>query len=104
MEYPVFRIHVTLSLSEHGRMLFDASRTWMDHTGKALEQIMDAQNEAIGALSIALPTYLPDPRIEASILNFIKIHPNVSIALNYAGPTAAAAFIIGLAIGFAMRG
>ncbi|WP_319545004.1 substrate binding domain-containing protein [Ruegeria conchae] len=30
-----------------------------------------------------MPTFLPDPRIETSILNFIKIHPNVSIALNY---------------------
>ncbi len=79
----IYRTTRKLSLSEHGRLLFDASRNWIDHTGNALEQIRDAQNEAIGALNIALPTFLPDPRIEASILNFIKIHPNVSIALNY---------------------
>ncbi|WP_170576074.1 LysR family transcriptional regulator [Ruegeria atlantica] len=79
----IYRTTRKLSLSEHGRILFEASRTWMDHTGNALEQIMDAQNEAIGALNVALPTFLPDPRIEAAILNFIKIHPNVSIALNY---------------------
>ncbi len=84
----IYRTTRKLSLSEHGRILFDASRNWMDHTGNALEQIMDAQTEAIGALNIALPTFLPDPRIEAAILNFIKIHPNVSIALNYSDHVA----------------
>ena len=84
----VYRTTRKLSLSEHGRLLFEASRNWMDGTSTILEQIMDAQEEAIGSLNIALPSFVPDRRIEPAIMNFIKLHPHVSMSLNYSDEVA----------------
>ena len=79
----VYRTTRKVSLSEHGHILFDASKKWMDGTSRALDRIMDAQDEAIGALNVALPAFVPEPEVEAAIFNFIELHPHVSISLNY---------------------
>ncbi|GAB5487515.1 MAG: LysR family transcriptional regulator [Parasphingorhabdus sp.] len=79
----IYRTTRKLSLSEHGRRLFEISRVWMDNTNQALDVIMDAQEEAVGALRVALPAFIPDPRIEVALLHFGKLHPNVSLSLFY---------------------
>lgn len=84
----IYRTTRKISLSEHGRMLFKASHELMGNTHKTLDQIIDAQEEAIGALRVALPSFTPDPRIEAALLSFINIHPNVSISLFHSDQVA----------------
>ncbi|MBW8185497.1 LysR family transcriptional regulator [Shewanella nanhaiensis] len=79
----IYRTTRKVSLSEHGRILFDASKKWLDGTAQAVDQIMDAQDEAIGALNVSLPAFVPEPEVENAILNFIELHPHVSITLNY---------------------
>ncbi|WP_064791306.1 LysR family transcriptional regulator [Shewanella woodyi] len=79
----IYRTTRKVSLSEHGRILFEASKKWLDGTSQAVDQIMDAQDEAIGALNVSLPAFVPEPEVENAILNFIELHPHVSITLNY---------------------
>lgn len=79
----VYRTTRKVSLSEHGRILFESSKKWMDGTNRALDRIMDAQDEAIGALNVSLPAFVPEPLVETAIVNFIELHPHVSITLNY---------------------
>lgn len=79
----IYRTTRKLSLSPQGRTLYEAGRLWIDGTADALDRIRDAQEEAIGALRVTLPAFVPDPRIEDAILAFARMHPNVSLSLNY---------------------
>ncbi|MEW8623670.1 MAG: LysR family transcriptional regulator [Candidatus Thiodiazotropha endolucinida] len=84
----VYRTTRKVTLTEHGRVLFEAAYKSMDATSRALDQIMDAQEEAIGALNVTLPVFVPEPEVEKAILNFMQRHPYVSISLNYSDAVA----------------
>lgn len=84
----IYRTTRKLTLSQQGRVLYKAAKGWMDGTQQAIDWIMDDQEEAAGALRIALPAFIPDPRIDRALHLFAELHPNVALTLNYSDQVA----------------
>jgi len=79
----VHRTTRKLTLSENGKRLFDAAQSGLQQIELALEEVQSDDNEVVGALRIALPAFVPDPRLEARIMEFATYHQNVALTLDY---------------------
>ena len=79
----VHRTTRKLSLSANGQRLYDAIRGPLDDIDVALARAKINQEEVAGALRIALPAYVPDPKLEQGILDFARRYENVSLSLDY---------------------
>jgi DNA-binding transcriptional LysR family regulator len=79
----VFRTTRKLTLSENGRRLFDVAQKGFGSVEAVLDQIEADADELAGALRVALPAVVPDPQIEARMMEFALRYPNVALTLDY---------------------
>lgn len=79
----VHRTTRKLTLSENGKRLFESAEAGLAQVELALEQARSGADEVAGALRIALPAFIPDPAIEARIMEFATHHENVALTLDY---------------------
>lgn len=70
------------TLSENGRRLFAAAQRGLEGIELALDQIKADSEHLAGALRVALPAFVPDPRLEARVMEFALRHPNVALTLD----------------------
>ena len=79
----VHRTTRKLTLSENGRQLFEAAQRGLEGIELVIERIEAGSDHIAGALRIALPAFVPDPKIEARVMEFIHRYPNVALTLEY---------------------
>ncbi|WP_107496281.1 LysR family transcriptional regulator [Thalassobius sp. I31.1] len=79
----VHRTTRKLTLSENGRRLFDVAQKGFGAVESALNQIEADAEDIAGALRIALPAFVPDPDLEARVMEFALRYPNVAMTLDY---------------------
>lgn len=72
-----------LTLSENGRQLFETAKKGFGAVETVLSQIQADADEVAGALRVALPAFVPDPSLEARVMEFVVRHPNVALTLDY---------------------
>lgn len=84
----IHRTTRSLTLSANGQRLFEATRGNVSDIIAALRQIESQSNEIAGALHVALPAFIPDPALEAKIMEFATQHPNVALSLDYSDAIA----------------
>lgn len=79
----VHRTTRKLTLSDNGRRLFESAQSGLKGIELSLAQIDAGANKVSGTLRIALPAFIPDPALEAKIMAFILLHPNISLTLDH---------------------
>lgn len=72
-----------LTLSENGRQLFAVAQKGFGAVETALNQIEADAEEVSGALKLAMPAFVPEPRLEARVMEFALRYPNVAMTLDY---------------------
>ncbi|WP_421703780.1 LysR family transcriptional regulator [Aliiroseovarius sp.] len=79
----LYRTTRKLTLSEPGRKLLTAAGGGLAAIQHAVDDIQDQREQIVGALHVALPAFIPDPKIEARLMEFAAIHQNVALSLAY---------------------
>ncbi len=79
----VHRTTRKLTLSENGRQLFEAAQRGLEGIELVVERIEAGSDHIAGALRVALPAFIPDPKLEARVMEFILRYPNVALTLEY---------------------
>lgn len=72
-----------LALSDNGQRLFEAARAGLLAIDQALDAVRNDGAALVGALRIAVPAFIPDPGVEARIMDFALRHPDVALTLDY---------------------
>lgn len=79
----VHRTTRKLTLSDNGRRLFETAQGGLRAIQQAMEDIRSDREDAVGALRVALPAFVPDPVLEARLMTFARRHPHVALTLDY---------------------
>lgn len=78
-----YRTTRRVSLSDQGREFYNvASKALSDLEGAIEDLTTDSENPK-GSLSIAMPSFLPDKRIETLIWKFAERHENINLNMDY---------------------
>jgi DNA-binding transcriptional LysR family regulator len=72
-----------LTLSENGRQLFESAQQGLKGIDQAVDHIKSGADHIAGALKIALPAFVPDPALEARVMEFAQRYPHVALTLEY---------------------
>ncbi|MBO9475267.1 LysR family transcriptional regulator [Shimia sp. R10_1] len=72
-----------LSLSENGKRLFETTQRGFEGIELETDRIKAGSEHIAGALKIALPAFVPDPNLEARVMEFMLRHPSVALTLEY---------------------
>lgn len=77
-----------VSLTDQGRALYDVAAGALGDIEEAVVDLTTVSENPTGALQIAMPSYVPDPGLEARIWQFTARYPRISVRIKYSDDRA----------------
>lgn len=79
----LYRSTRQVSLSDQGRLFYSVASKAINALEGAVEDLLMTDENPSGSLHIAMPAFMPDPRVEQLIWDFAGLYPKVEFVLNY---------------------